>query len=71
MFLFKRLLLAFSVIFLNKILTQKKRGATTIESGPKYIYILQSCFFLRKLHVIFCIVFIFMLHNLHRTYTPH
>ena len=34
--------------------------------------ILQSFVFPReKLHVIFCIVCTFMLHNLHRTYIPH
>ena len=42
----------------------KKWSATTMDSGPQYIYILQSfCIFSRKLNVIFCIVCTFMLHN--------
>ena len=43
-----------------------------MDSGPQYIYILQSFVFSREsLLDIFCIVCTFMLHNLHLTYIPH
>ena len=38
---------------------------------PAYLHFAKFCVFSRKLHVIFCIVCSFMLHNLHRTYIPH
>ena len=41
-----------------------------MESGPQYIYILQSFVFSHE-KVIFSIVCTFMLHNLHLTYIQH
>ena len=38
---------------------------------PVYLHFATFCIFSRKLHVIFCIVCTFMVHNLHRTYIPY
>ena len=38
---------------------------------PVYLHFAKFCISTRKLHDIFCIVFTFMLHNLHCTYIPH
>ena len=42
-----------------------------LNVAPSIFTFCKFCIFSRKLHDIFCIVYTFMLHNLHCTYIPH